>query len=1148
MKVKKHILFYILTIVTILPGIINVGSAFADEDYSITLRPVKRLIDDAAKYQAIGATMYRCVDFVKGYGGNIEQSEGSNHEIFSGFGGYVDAGAWIDKLANNEDFNGTGNNGQIVCYYGNSSHKKDGILYEFSSIIGDPRGVDSILCNWWDHNFAGLMAKGPNANTQDRTGCDSWLHGDGKAAYTDHINGTLNFDPDGTHNATGDYETGGQYLSLVWDYWKNNEEWKQQNLSKKNEYIPAWNNLESFDAPALHYIYRKDFDIMCNPGYLGDNHSESDSYLVSFGDDGSEIREYYELSNDYKNKKATTITGSKKSCQSLAAAVNSTAPAYKIAIVNGLKKDCNEAAGEAWDFMYHKSMYITGKDALSDEDKVVVTPEGVYKLEGLRSIQSKIEDWESRGLIWRSYIETTKDDGGTSYEKKEISDKEKNQAKKTIEQYNSHNHDYLEENDEGGYVCQVPEGYTGSMEEPKPNDDSSSDSVEATCMNSAGAGALAWIVCPILEWMTDATETIYSSYVEPSLEVNTSLFEDTTTRDAWNIFQGFANTCFVILILAIIFSQLTGVGIDNYGIKKMLPKLILVAILVNLSYLICILCVDLSNILGKAFKALFDGLPVTLNPNLGIDIGSSSSAGAIIAVLIAGAIFIVAVFKNPGILLTALVAILGVLIAIFFLFILLSARQAAIVILTVVSPIAFVCYILPNTKTVFDKWLKLWEAMLFLFPICGLLIGGGNFASKILLNAFANSNQNGEGGNFLGAITAMLVGIIPIFFIPTLIKGAFAAMGTLGSKITGFGDRVRGGATRRMRESEGYKNAQKMGQERRMRIRAGYSERKGGLTKIGRAKARVASSAPGRFFGMGKRQAAYIETAKKNAGINEESQAVLASETAAARIAASGKTTNDYFQSAIDDTSGDIRKLNSVILAAQKRGVKKKDIAAMIRSSSNNGKLKFKDNQSRANWMNSMLQNHGDIMSTDVELQEWARQGGVGTLGDYGSYAASNISASDLDIDDISKASSNSIAGLIKANKISSSVAQQWLAANPNASADKKIMMGAVASGAVTGDFMNSASFVEDFKKEAETLANNSNAQTNGVIAQGVASRRQGDSLSDLVESWTSTAQVRAYVSQDPSSIKPGQRQRDPVDVRIQHDSGGSETENGTGI
>ena len=62
------------------------------------------------------------------------------------------------------------------------------------------------------------------------------------------------------------------------------------------------------------------------------------------------------------------------------------------------------------------------------------------------------------------------------------------------------------------------------------------------------------------------------------------------------------------MFLAIIISQLTGFGISNYGIKKMLPRLIIAAILVNLSIYICQIAVDLSNILGYGLRAGLGGI------------------------------------------------------------------------------------------------------------------------------------------------------------------------------------------------------------------------------------------------------------------------------------------------------------------------------------------------------------------------------------------------------------------------------------------------------------------------------------------------------------------------------------------------------------
>lgn len=371
----------------------------------------------------------------------------------------------------------------------------------------------------------------------------------------------------------------------------------------------------------------------------------------------------------------------------------------------------------------------------------------------------------------------------------------------------------------------------GEVEEPGS---SSNNQEEQNCQNSGGAGSLGWIVCSILDWMSDATEGLYENVVEPALRVEPEIFQGGDSigaERAWGYFRDFANILFIIIVLAVIFSQLTGVGIDNYGIKKILPKLIIVAILVNLSYLICLLCVDLSNIVGNGVQDLFNNIPTTVNgvetvtvstgnetSTIEINTNTDHNAGADVGIVAVGvvsaAVGAVAIYTNPALLLTLFVSVLGVLISVLFVFILLAGRKAAIVLLAVISPVAFILYMLPNTKKIFDKWLNLWKAMLIVYPACGLLIGGGNFASKLMLS-LPNSSTSA-----VTIFVAMVVGIVPIFFIPSLIKGAYAALGTIGGAIAGFGGRLSGGATRGMRNSRAYQNTQKRSQDRNQRIRA----------------------------------------------------------------------------------------------------------------------------------------------------------------------------------------------------------------------------------------------------------------------------------------------------------------------------------------
>lgn len=355
--------------------------------------------------------------------------------------------------------------------------------------------------------------------------------------------------------------------------------------------------------------------------------------------------------------------------------------------------------------------------------------------------------------------------------------------------------------------------------EDDPESDIGGDVAEPNCLNSGAAEKLGWIVCPALELMSGATESLYEKAVEPALKVEPTLFteyEDNGTKHVWGVFQSIANTIFIALLLVVIFSQLTGVGIDNYGIKKILPKLIVAAVLINLSYLLCLVAVDLSNIIGSGIQDMFN------NIDLGVDtasvtfggkeflfsLGSTALTGAGILGVLMADIWVVIIAAGPqAILLALVVATLSILAAVFSLFVLLAARKAAIVVLVVLSPIAFVCYMLPNTKKLFDKWLKFFEALLLLYPICGLLVGGGNFVSKLLLVTGA-----GDGG-FFSAFMAMIIGVVPIFFIPTALKGSFAMMGKIGDGIlkigNGVGNRMnRAGANidKAVRGSERFKN------------------------------------------------------------------------------------------------------------------------------------------------------------------------------------------------------------------------------------------------------------------------------------------------------------------------------------------------------
>ena len=356
------------------------------------------------------------------------------------------------------------------------------------------------------------------------------------------------------------------------------------------------------------------------------------------------------------------------------------------------------------------------------------------------------------------------------------------------------------------------------------------------CLSEGKGFGLNWIICRVIDLASTAANNAYNGVVEPFLSIkSTDLFDgkgkDGVTQ-AWEQFRDFANIVFVIILLVVIFSQLTGVGITNYGIKKILPKLIVLAIMINLSYFLCVLAVDLSNILGNGFQALLQNMSDNLNINEfvydGKDLGKNIAAvgGGLAGLgLLTGVITTSVVFADAAMILSLLVTAVGVAISIFFLFILLSVRQAAIVVLVVISPLAVVMYALPNTKKLFDRWLKLFEGLLLVYPIAGLLVGAGDFVSRLMVVA-------GLATGF-GIFVAIIVSVAPIFFIPTVLKQSFAAMGSMGSKLAGFGQTLSGNATKGIRDSGRYKDLQDLAMERKARKLAGI-DRNGDALKVGK--------------------------------------------------------------------------------------------------------------------------------------------------------------------------------------------------------------------------------------------------------------------------------------------------------------------------
>ena len=218
------------------------------------------------------------------------------------------------------------------------------------------------------------------------------------------------------------------------------------------------------------------------------------------------------------------------------------------------------------------------------------------------------------------------------------------------------------------------------------------------------SGVLGWLLCPIVEGASGIGGYMWDRIENHHLKIPAQeMFEsDSGVYPAWSVVRDIANIAFIVLLLFVIFSQLTGVGIDNYGIKKILPKLIVVAVLVNLSYVICQLAVDLSNVLGMGLNSMLSGFATGLESEeiknasgaavasgWTIDLALAGGGAALYGLLAGGATFALA---GVALGMAVLGVVITVVVALLTLYLILVVREglfaAALSTASAVSPSA----------------------------------------------------------------------------------------------------------------------------------------------------------------------------------------------------------------------------------------------------------------------------------------------------------------------------------------------------------------------------------------------------------------------------------------------------------------------------
>lgn len=605
-----------------------------------------------------------------------------------------------------------------------------------------------------------------------------------------------------------------------------------------NVFAEKFENIEKDNINAnLDYLAALNaFNSDCVSGFEDKKTNQAASYSVKIVDKDGKVSEKYpkiKFGGDGKDVDATSFVYSNnggninksKSCKDLSDILNKNAEFYAANFKTAKQDTCGspemiqavtdtvteysrrEGAGAVLT-ADEKAEYTKLSSALQKKDFTEDDGNGGRKCIETKKIKVQEESacgsektkTQARGIV-EGYEHKMYDEGET------LSDAEK-QEYETLQKALADNK-FTVDDGNGGEKCLETEHLENQIETgDSSTDDGTADEKQSYCQENGGF--LSWMLCPaiadgaataggLLGFITSLT-TVHTSIIEQFSKQDSSIYK------AWSAFRNIANIGFVIMLLVVVFSQVTNIGISNYNIKKILPKLIITAILVNFSYLIMGVLIDLSQIAGNGIGALIRSVAAD-----GMDADASTRASAIISAIagsvtgVAGGLAGIGVatgaLAGPAIILPVVMFIVTTLISVFFGFIMLTIRQAAIIMVVVLAPLMMVLYALPNTAAITKKYISTVKALLMLYPMFIFATSAGALASSIII---------GTSTDILMMIVGGLLNVLPYFAIPSMTSKSLAGLGS----ITGAFDKMRGGALKgasmaggAIASSEFYRNA-----------------------------------------------------------------------------------------------------------------------------------------------------------------------------------------------------------------------------------------------------------------------------------------------------------------------------------------------------
>ena len=302
--------------------------------------------------------------------------------------------------------------------------------------------------------------------------------------------------------------------------------------------------------------------------------------------------------------------------------------------------------------------------------------------------------------------------------------------------------------------------------------------------NSCAIETVGWVICPTMRSIARLADKGFTYINQSSLSIDYTLFgNDGKTFKAWEVMRNVANGLFVIVFLYFIYGYLVGRSNSTYSFKRLLPRLLIAAIAVNLSYYIAVIFVDVTNIIGDSIwnimKSIYgSGSPVmplgtTANPTNADNLTKLTAAAM-------GNAAMVWVLMPPIAAITISIAVISAAAVI-----LIIMREAVVATLVLAAPVLIVLYLLPNVERFSAQAMRLFFQLLMLYPIIALLLGTGQIVSLATGGWNGPTAVYGGGtGSILPDIVAAAGAVVPLLGVWFLFKNLSAVMSTAGSRLS----------------------------------------------------------------------------------------------------------------------------------------------------------------------------------------------------------------------------------------------------------------------------------------------------------------------------------------------------------------------------